>query len=161
MPNLFRKNSARGSRTLKPKSRAPVSRVPGGFTRTQFRAQHELIREHSKFSFDNKEATLQICIQRKLGGLGDVLMTTPTVRAIRQEYPNCIITYATDPTLFKVLENNPDIDKIVDFGTIDPGSYDYFADVTSVCPPYEKTSNPPINRIDLFAKYVPSLRYLV
>jgi len=81
-------------------------------------------------------------------------MTTPTVRAIRQEYPNCIITYATDPTLFRVVENNPDIDTIVDFRTIDPGIYDYFADVTSVCPSYEKTSNPPINRIDLFAKYV-------
>ena len=100
------------------------------------------------------DSKASVCIQRKLGGLGDILMTTPLLKAIKSQYPNCVLTYSTAPDLFRVLENNPYIDHLKDFRTVDPMAFDFFADVTSVCPPHERSGKPPINRIDLFAKRV-------
>lgn len=105
------------------------------------------------------KTNLRLCIQRRLGGIGDVLMTTPVVKALKSRYPEAELTYATDPQyyhgdLFRILEGNPYIDKLVDFRTVNQASYHLFVDLTGICPPYERPGNPPINRIDLFARHV-------
>jgi ADP-heptose:LPS heptosyltransferase len=102
-----------------------------------------------------KDTQVKICIQRKLGGIGDILMTTPLAKAFKSQYPKCEFTYATKPgVLASVLENNPFIDKVIDFQSVNPAEYHLFADVTTTGLSYEKSTNPPKNRIDLFAEYV-------
>lgn len=102
---------------------------------------------------------LKICIARSLGGIGDVLMTTPTVRAIKTRFPNSELTYATDPKyanggLIEILENNPYIDKVVPFNQISRNMFHLYADLTSVGVARERMNYPPVNRIDLFAEFV-------
>ncbi len=54
-----------------------------------------------------KRYTIECC---RAGAIGDVLMTTPAVRALRKRYPEAHIRYVTlNPDL---LLNNPDIDEI-------------------------------------------------
>ncbi len=45
-------------------------------------------------------------------GIGDVLFTTPVVKAIKDSYPNSFIGYWCNERVRSVLENNPGIDKI-------------------------------------------------
>ena len=105
------------------------------------------------------KTNLRLCIQRRLGGIGDVLMTTPVVKALKTRYPECHLTYATDPQyyhgdLIRILEGNPYIDEVVDYRGIDQQAFHLFVDLTGICPPYENKNNPPMNRIDLFARHV-------
>lgn len=98
------------------------------------------------------------CIYRG-PGIGDVIMTTPTVRAIKETFPKSHITYATNLSYLggaipKVLKYNPFIDKIVSDALVNPSDYDMYLDLQCPCVTYEKKENPPINRIDLFANYV-------
>ena len=46
-------------------------------------------------------------------GLGDVLMSTAILPTIRKKYPNHSLWYACDRDIMPVLENNPNIDRIV------------------------------------------------
>lgn len=97
-----------------------------------------------------------ICIKREIGGIGDVLMTTPVVREIKKKY-GAIIDYATTPdylngALVKVLTANPNINSIVDYRTIDPTLYSLVINLTCPCIAHEVPGAQPINRIDLFAK---------
>jgi len=155
VPNIFRKNQAKGTGIRGPRSnKSSEPKIPVGFTRSKTLSKRDAAFAMNKMGLTDVDGALRICIQRKLGGVGDILMSTATVHAIRQQYPNSEITYATAPNLFRVVENNPDIDVIADFKKIDPGLYDYFVDITSVCPPHEAKHKPPINRIDLFAKHV-------
>jgi heptosyltransferase-2 len=101
-----------------------------------------------------------ICIIRSLGGIGDVLMTTPMVRALKAQWPEGHLTYATDfaymdGALRDVLLHNPYIDKLEQFQVAKSKEYDLKVDVTSVCLGTEKSGmkNVP-NRIDLFAQHV-------
>jgi ADP-heptose:LPS heptosyltransferase len=100
---------------------------------------------------------LKICIVRSKGGIGDVLMTTPTLKAIKQRYPNSELTYATDPRysngdLVAILKNNPYIDNIVAFTTVNKNQFHFVCDLTSTGLAQERPGLPPINRIDMFAK---------
>lgn len=93
-------------------------------------------------------------------GIGDVIMTLPTIRALKQLFNgNVNITYGTNTqyaegALVKILRGNPDIDRVVDRERIDDSDFD--AVISLHCPAiaYEKFGNPPINRIDLFARHV-------
>lgn len=98
-----------------------------------------------------------ICVVRG-EGLGDVLMTTPTVRALKKTSNRVQISYATNTrylegALVKVLQHNPDINEILERDLLDDSRYDLV--VSLHCPAiyYEKPGNPPINRIDLFASH--------
>lgn len=100
---------------------------------------------------------LSVCIIHARGGIGDVLMTTPTIRAIKKRY-KCKITYVTDfgylnGVLLDTLQYNPDIETIVDIGTQPYENFDLVIDLTMCCFPFEKPKYPPINRIDLFARH--------
>lgn len=45
--------------------------------------------------------------------IGDVLLDTPIVRALRHHYPHSHIAFCTEPTPAAVLRGNPDIDEII------------------------------------------------
>ena len=156
---MFRKNQ-RASRVVRPaKRRLPIV-TSEGINKTKGPSRPQSLFSQDKVAKQLADkSNLRLCVQRKLGGLGDVLMTTPTVKALKIRYPDSELTYATDPLyyqgdLIRILEGNPYIDKIIDYRTIDPNGYHLFVDVTGVCLPYEKYGNPPINRIDLFAQHV-------
>jgi len=158
MPNIFRKKFPRNTGIMRGRSKTVTTdpKQAIGLTQTTHVYGHERIRLKRRLNLGPRDRELSVCIQRKLGGIGDIIMTTPTIRMIKKLYPLATITYATDPPLFSLLENNPYIDHLVDFRHINPSSYDFFADITSVCPPYESKEKPPINRIDLFARYIGS-----
>lgn len=69
-------------------------------------------------------------------GIGDVLMSTPILRALKQKFPDCSIDYVTMKQCMPVLEENPNIRTMYDWGaqeTID------FAKYTQVLRPYIRT----------------------
>jgi len=49
----------------------------------------------------------------QLRQIGDVLMTTPALRALRRRYPQARIMYLAEPLPAKVLEGNPVIDEVI------------------------------------------------
>jgi lipopolysaccharide heptosyltransferase II len=55
---------------------------------------------------------LRILVTR-LRYLGDVILTTPAVTALKERYPEAEIDYATERPYADVLERNPDIDRII------------------------------------------------
>jgi len=107
---------------------------------------------------------LNICIMRRLGGIGDVLMSTPSLKALKDEWPNCKITYATDfnyanNALVEVLEHNPYLDKIIAYQTVNSYRFDLVVDITSVCINEERLTcknkeRHVRNRIDIFAESI-------
>ena len=51
----------------------------------------------------------------KIGAIGDVVMTTPLIRAIRTEFPHARIDYLIGKSYASILEGNPYIDNIITF----------------------------------------------
>ena len=100
----------------------------------------------------------RICITRRQGGIGDVLMTLPTVRAVAQKY-NTKVDYGTDfnyldGALPKVLLDNPYIETVKSYNEVDPEDYHAVLDLTCPCVAHEQPRAIPINRIDLFARHL-------
>lgn len=103
-----------------------------------------------------KQGSPKICLIRG-EGIGDVLMTTPTVRALKTQ-DNADITYATnsrylDGALPKVLKYNPDISKVIDRDFVDEAEYDLVINLHCPCLKHEYPGNRPPNRVDLFADH--------
>lgn len=99
----------------------------------------------------------RIAITRTRGGIGDVLMTLPTVKAIAKKY-DIKVTYGTDfrylgGALKKVLIGNPYIEEIVKWQDVDFDQFDATIDLTCPCVAYEQPRVPPVNRVDLFARH--------
>ena len=99
----------------------------------------------------------KVCIVRG-EGIGDVITTTPTVQAIRHQFQKIHLTYATNTrylggALVEVLKYNPDIDQIIERELLDESDFDLVVNLHCPCIHYEKRGNPPISRIDLFAKH--------
>ncbi len=97
-----------------------------------------------------------ICIIRSLGGIGDILMTTPAIRHLKEQFPRSVITYATDfhstDDYKQILKNAPFIDELIDARYVNKSLYESVIDITSVCIKYENSSARPMNRIDIFAR---------
>ncbi|MBN1296120.1 glycosyltransferase family 9 protein, partial [bacterium] len=49
----------------------------------------------------------------KTHAMGDVLMTTPAIRAVRRHFPQASIHYLTGVWSAPILERNPDIDRVI------------------------------------------------
>ena len=49
----------------------------------------------------------------RLREIGDVVFTTPAVRAIRQRYPQARISYLVEPAAAPVVANNPHLDEVI------------------------------------------------
>jgi ADP-heptose:LPS heptosyltransferase len=92
-------------------------------------------------------------------GIGDVLMTTPTIHAMRQLLScNATITVATNTrylegALVKVLRHNPDIDKVVERDLLKESDYDLIVSLHCPALRLEKKGAKPPNRIDIFANH--------
>ncbi len=52
----------------------------------------------------------------RMSGVGDVLWTTPLLRAIRRGYPSARIHYVVRRSCAEVLKNNPDVDELLVYG---------------------------------------------
>jgi predicted lipopolysaccharide heptosyltransferase III len=49
----------------------------------------------------------------RLRQIGDVVFTTPAVRAVRERFPDATITYLVEPAAAPVVDGNPDIDELL------------------------------------------------
>lgn len=49
----------------------------------------------------------------RFSSIGDIVLTTPVVRCLKQQYPDAEVHYATKKSYKSLLENNPYIDKIL------------------------------------------------
>ena len=55
---------------------------------------------------------MQILLVR-LRQIGDVVFTTPAVRALRQRFPDAHITYLVEPAAAPIVAHNPNIDEVI------------------------------------------------
>ena len=103
-----------------------------------------------------KTGAPHICIVRG-EGIGDVITTTPTIAALKGMFPTSLLTFATNTkylegALPKVLQYNPYLAQVIDRDNLND-SYDLVINLHCPAFSYEKRSNPPISRIDLFANH--------
>jgi len=75
---------------------------------------------HDKSKVEVKVSTPAILAIRQMGGIGDMLMLTPTFRAIKEQNPNLPLVVCTTEkygggrgVLFDVLKYNPYVDKVI------------------------------------------------
>ncbi|HEX5002235.1 MAG TPA: glycosyltransferase family 9 protein [Bacteroidia bacterium] len=52
----------------------------------------------------------------RLSSIGDIVLTTPVVRAIKNQLPGAELHYLTKPAFASILEHNPYIDKLIVLG---------------------------------------------
>ena len=106
------------------------------------------------------------CVIRKVGGIGDILMITPTLRQLKADFPALKLTFAIDMhttgnnVYYELLRNAPYIDFLIDARFVEHGSYEATIDISAVCIRFERKGLPTVNRVDLFARAcgVPLLR---
>lgn len=104
--------------------------------------------------------TAEICIIRKVGGIGDVLMVTPALRELKLRHPKIKLTFAVDrhstrgDIYYELVKNASFIDEVIDARYVDRSLYQECVDVSSVCIPYERKGLPSRNRISLFANHM-------
>jgi ADP-heptose:LPS heptosyltransferase len=100
----------------------------------------------------------RVCVIRKVGGIGDVLMVTPALRQLKKDFPKLHITYAIDMhttgsnIYHELMKNCPFVDELIDARYVDHGTYDATVDVSAVCLRFERQELPAINRVDLFGR---------
>ena len=105
-----------------------------------------------------RKGAARVCVIRRVGGIGDVLMVTPALRQLKAEFPKLHLTYALDlhstgnNVYYELVKNAPFVDQIVDARFVDRAKYDAVVDVSSVCLRYEREDLPAINRVDLFGR---------
>jgi len=119
------------------------------------------VTEENRIRLDKllKSSKPVICIKRRLGGIGDVLMTTPLLKAIKTLLPNCHLIYATDlkysqGALADIINHNPYVDELIATSEVNDSLYDYSVDITATGLDKERSGSIPPNRIDLFADAV-------
>lgn len=66
-----------------------------------------------------KKSKFSVLVSRNTGGVGDLLMLTPTIKGIKNLFPDNLLIVCTTReyganVLFDLLENNPYVDKIVE-----------------------------------------------
>ncbi len=61
----------------------------------------------------------------KLGAIGDVIHSTMLAQSIKRADPNCIVHFMTSDFITPLLENNPDIDKVIWFTGHRANDYPY------------------------------------
>lgn len=101
----------------------------------------------------------RVCVIRSVGGIGDVLMTTPALRTLKKEFPKLHLTYAVDrhrtgpsDVYYHMVKDLPYIDEVIDARFVNRANYAHVEDISAVCIRYERSGLPSINRIDLFAR---------
>ena len=65
----------------------------------------------------NSPETIRSVLLIRLDNLGDVLLTTPAVKSLKQRFPDARITMLVKEWSFEAVKNNPHIDEIVIFNS--------------------------------------------
>ena len=100
----------------------------------------------------------RVCVVRKVGGIGDVLMVTSSLRQLKRDFPDLHLTFAVDMhttnnnVYYELVKNAPFLDRVIDARYVKNGDYHTVVDVSAVCLRYERQDLPSINRVDLFAR---------
>ena len=129
--------------------------LPSLKVNTNTQAGRKLVRLHNLISGDAPN----ICIKRG-PGIGDLLMLTPVIRFISEQYPMAKITVATDMkylggALPAILKHIPFIHNVVDWDQKNiQDDYDVFLDEHCPCVAHEKPGALPVSRMDLFARHI-------
>lgn len=85
---------------------------------------------------------------KRLGALGDVILTIPAIRGLKEKYPQCQISFLTFQNNGQIIQGHPLIDKIICPGkAIDYSKYDLFFDL-------EYESRPYMHMIDAYCQGV-------
>lgn len=100
-----------------------------------------------------------ILVTRQTGGIGDILMITPTVRAIKQANPNSPLIFCTTDmygggkgALFDILKYNPWIDKVVTNSELSDYTFKRIYNFGTGQEIEKELSGDKRNRIDIFAE---------
>ena len=98
---------------------------------------------------------MKYCIARAHGGIGDILMMTPGIHALKKaghEVSVAIDRHRTrNDTYFNLLKNNTDIKFIYDYRYVNKRKFDKCIDITSIAYKYEQAGLK-ISRAEIFAK---------
>ncbi len=106
--------------------------------------------------FENATKGVPVVVEcNRWGALGDCLMTTASLRAIKHKIPGCFIRYVTHPSMFPILEGNKFIDELVSESKSENSEKVYFSYPDSKSPiKDEGYPNKPLNRhlVRIFAE---------
>lgn len=96
----------------------------------------------------------KICIIRKCGGYGDILMSRMIFEDLKKQYPNFHITYAVPETFIQIVKDHPYIDEIISCDNVDHNNFREILDITHFCLRHETSLNKDCedNRSDIWAK---------
>lgn len=123
-------------------------------------ARHKLTPPSNMVMHLQKNPTARVCVIRSVGGIGDVVMTTPALRELKNLFPECHLTYAVDrhrtnnDLYYELVKNLRFIDEVVDARYVDRDKFGFVSDISAVCIRHEYKGMPDINRIDLFARHL-------
>lgn len=109
--------------------------------------------EQKLSDYQNFDTTVNTLIFRKLGGLGDVIMTFPVIEYAKKKNPNYKITYSCPTEFLCLAENNPYIDTLVPYSdNVTKKNWDVVIDLTRDCIKYEMKHQPNVsmNRSEVF-----------
>jgi ADP-heptose:LPS heptosyltransferase len=114
--------------------------------------QYGVSRRRGRGSAPRIDATL---VTRAMGGIGDLLMMTPGLRALKAMQPERPIVLAIPPRFFPLFEGNADVELLNIDGDVEPAAYAQWFNLTD-CPAarVEHMTAPRVkaNRIELFAR---------
>src|SRR3989344_5677798 len=117
-----------------------------------FKIEKELNKHNNFLKHPESIAQIKILyIQPK--GVGDIIMSTPVIRALKNKYPFALIDFAADDYCKYIVIGNPNINKIYSFDNL-PDLQEYIL----VLRPYLKTQhmadwqNSGIHIVDLYSK---------
>ena len=100
---------------------------------------------------------MKICVARAHGGIGDILMMTPGIKALKKAGHEVHVAINREPetkdSYFEILKNNPSIDRIHEYKDVEKKEFDKFVDLTSVAYPYEQAGFK-LGRAKIFARYM-------
>jgi len=100
-------------------------------------------------------ARKRLLVTRAMGGLGDLLMLTPALHALRRKHPRARIDLAVPRRFFPLFEGNDDVEVVDIHEDLDARDYDKWFNLTD-CPAArtESITAPRVrrNRIEIFAR---------
>jgi len=114
----------------------------------------------STLGFLKKKLNARVCLIRSVGGIGDILMMTPSFRELKERFPDIHLTVAVDrhrtsgDIYYELLKNAPFIDELIDARYVEHNTYDHTMDMSAVCIAYERRGLPARNRIDIFGEHL-------
>jgi len=100
-------------------------------------------RNHSSGIGSYYKSKNNVCILRKSGGLGDLLLARVLFENLKNQYPEFNYTFAIPNSYQELGKNHPYISNVIDYNSYNSDDYVTTFDITTCCAKYES-----INRID-------------